>query len=1540
MQIRKVFFLICIFTLLLSLCACGKNKCVHADKDDDAKCDLCGEAYSDGKDIEDPPACQHRDADDNARCDTCGEAYSDGKDIENPPACQHRDADDNAKCDTCGEAYSDGKDIENPPACQHRDADDNAKCDTCGEAFSDADEVRHGVIYYGLEGAENPNPESFVGSLTLQSPSRDWYIFTGWFADEGRTEKRTSLSAKDESKVLYAGWELATYTAEYYAQGQLLYAASFSLHTKDALTPPAPTARDGYDAAWPTAAVTPENLYIHAVYTPKTYTIVYNNMDGAVTDNPTSYKTGDEIVLKDAEKNGYRFDGWKNADGETVTRIAAGELGDLTLYATFSLATYTVTYKNTCGADLSALPTEYNIYSPRLPLPAITAKGYTFEGWMLNGVRVDAIESGSFGDLSPIAIMTPASYTVVLESAYGTLGARSVTVRYGESFSLPVPSAEGRIFLGWYDNSGTSGTRYTNERGESLLPYAHFSGRMLYAHFAASQCVISYDTMGGEPMESVFVDYGSAFDPTVKPYKADAVFAGWFDSELSLPYTASTVIKENTVVYAKWIESIPISTAEALIAIREDPTANYHLTADINLGGEIWTPVESFSGILNGNGFTVRNFTLSATKHVSHFGFFGRMSGTVQNLSFADFTLNVSVGTTAEMAIGAFAGSNEGRIYNCRLSDGVFQVTFSVPEHYCDLQVGAIAGASYGTVEDAENTVNIKTTVSHTFNSSAMFDETYASDYNVGGIVGYNGGTVQGCVFSGAIEHYAETRAGGERYLNDHSQIGGLVGENRGRVLNSYATVTATVKHVSLHKMGKTLVRLGGAVGSNRAVIENCYAAGTLTGETASELYLGGFVGESYTQSASITNCYARVTVSAGASGGIGGFAGYLDAPVQNCYATGDVSVTASTNVGGFVGYNQTGATVSKCYCTGDVTTPGGTTGFFAGYSGGVFFKCYYMCGATLLVNGQYISYTVEHNTVEGVLYSVLWSEEFLSDSLYWDGEGWIILANEDPILEWEISIDHDYEKTVIEPTCEDFGFTVYSCKDCKRYFIMDVLSSHGHDLREELEVVDPTCTERGYTASYCRRCDAVIATDITEPKGHTAGTLSQRVEPTCTEEGYELYHCADCKETNAVRVILAASGHTEVTVAAKPQTCTEEGYSERSYCSVCYEVIKEKVILPPHFFGRVTEITPATCTEDGQGSAYCPVCDLTVTVTVSALGHTDLNKDLRCDRCREFTGALAGVTFTEIRTAEQLLKVRDAPGGAYRLMDHILLPEDFSPIGSIAAPFTGYFDGNGFTVTLSGTKSNMASFGLFGYNEGIIADLTVSGGEGVTFAYDSVNAVLGIVCANNDGIIIGCRTAGSFCLSFSSYYESAAYSASRGGYSFTYGGIAAVNGQTGEILGCESGASLTLVASNHVVCAAKKNIISILDKLYKTARAEGTLTLTVGFVVGRNEGLLSRCVAGGDALIGIEGKFSEALPSAFCSDYFGHAVAITSYVFGPIAGVNTGVMELCENACLLSLFVPGDEALHRVLDDGTFYSVAIRYFFRMDGLSGADLTK
>ena len=72
-------------------------------------CDLFGDTGDD--------ACEHRDADDNALCDKCGEAFTDGTETpDTPPAtCEHRDANDDDLCDKCGEAFSDGAETPDTP---------------------------------------------------------------------------------------------------------------------------------------------------------------------------------------------------------------------------------------------------------------------------------------------------------------------------------------------------------------------------------------------------------------------------------------------------------------------------------------------------------------------------------------------------------------------------------------------------------------------------------------------------------------------------------------------------------------------------------------------------------------------------------------------------------------------------------------------------------------------------------------------------------------------------------------------------------------------------------------------------------------------------------------------------------------------------------------------------------------------------------------------------------------------------------------------------------------------------------------------------------------------------------------------------------------------------------------------------------------------------------------------------------------------------------------------------------------------------------
>ena len=89
---------------------------------------------------------------------------------------------------------------------------------------------------------------------------------------------------------------------------------------------------------------------------------------------------------------------------------------------------------------------------------------------------------------------------------------------------------------------------------------------------------------------------------------------------------------------------------------------------------------------------------------------------------------------------------------------------------------------------------------------------------------------------------------------------------------------------------------------------------------------------------------------------------------------------------------------------------------------------------------------------------------------------------------------------------------------------------------------------------------------------------------------------------------------------------------------------------------------------------------------------------------------------YTYIYTPSQLAEVANDLSGNYRLMNNIdmttycLLNSGMSPIGNSANPFTGIFDGNGYTIS-GVTIDLLESFevGLFGVSTGTIQDLAVS---------------------------------------------------------------------------------------------------------------------------------------------------------------------------------------------------------------------------------------
>ena len=150
--------------------------------------------------------------------------------------------------------------------------------------------------------------------------------------------------------------------------------------------------------------------------------------------------------------------------------------------------------------------------------------------------------------------------------------------------------------------------------------------------------------------------------------------------------------------------------------------------------------------------------------------------------------------------------------------------------------------------------------------------------------------------------------------------------------------------------------------------------------------------------------------------------------------------------------------------------------------------------------------------------------------------------------------------------------------------------------------VVEPTCTEQGYTLYTCSNCGASYQDNYTDPTGHDWGEWTIEVAPTCVNEGTEIRTCANCGEKESRTV--AATGHSFVETVVEP-TCTEEGYT-RHTCSVCgFSYSDTEVDALGHSWGEWTVVKDANCNAPGEQVRTCSVCGETQSEVILPSGHT-----------------------------------------------------------------------------------------------------------------------------------------------------------------------------------------------------------------------------------------------------------------------------------------------------------------------------------------------
>ena len=193
--------------------------------------------------------------------------------------------------------------------------------------------------------------------------------------------------------------------------------------------------------------------------------------------------------------------------------------------------------------------------------------------------------------------------------------------------------------------------------------------------------------------------------------------------------------------------------------------------------------------------------------------------------------------------------------------------------------------------------------------------------------------------------------------------------------------------------------------------------------------------------------------------------------------------------------------------------------------------------------------------------------------------------------------------KEVVPATCTSEGYTIYECNEVPGLtYKADYTAKLPHSYDEGVVTKAPTIYEKGVKTFTCTVCGDSYTEDI--PVLEKTWHKGETVAPTCTEQGYTVYICDQDESLTEKRDFTDALGHDYKEVTT-PATCKDEG-SVDNVCKRCGDTqhISTLPVTEDHQWND-GEITKApTCTEAGEKTFTCTVCNKTKTEEVPATGH------------------------------------------------------------------------------------------------------------------------------------------------------------------------------------------------------------------------------------------------------------------------------------------------------------------------------------------------
>ncbi len=424
------------------------------------------------------------------------------------------------------------------------------------------------VITFDLQDGTSALTEmkSFGDSISMPTPTQDFYEFGGWYTDALCTSEKVVFPYTVKGNVtFYAKWT-STYDVRFFdVNGIQVGDTQIVEHGNYATAPDDPTKEGHTFAGWSNGEGTLlsgaqiESLEVTnpveytAVFDAKEYDVCFFDVNGIQVGDTQIVEHGNHATAPDdPTKEGHTFAGWSNGTGIPLSGAQIGSLevtNPVEYTAVFDAKEYDVCFLDDEGNRIGeAQQVEHGKYATAPDDPI--KEGYTFAGW------TDGTQTLSKTQIDEKQIAEATDYTAVFEtnSYVVSFQANGVAENKSVEFGHPVlepdkPTRDGHDFAGWFIGEG-SRWRFETD----TMPAKDIT---LYANWDIRQYTVAfYEQDGITPIGlPQTVNWGSAAVLEAAPVVMGYAFDGWVLSGSDTSEADSLInVRENINAAASYIK--------------------------------------------------------------------------------------------------------------------------------------------------------------------------------------------------------------------------------------------------------------------------------------------------------------------------------------------------------------------------------------------------------------------------------------------------------------------------------------------------------------------------------------------------------------------------------------------------------------------------------------------------------------------------------------------------------------------------------------------------------------------------------------------------------------------------------------------------------------------------------------------------------------------------------------------------------------------------------------------------------------------------